>query len=311
MKIEWIKSRFNPALLASLLGLTVLLLATSCKSGKSLSDNYEPWPNALLWEVTGNDLDEPSYVFGTIHLIDRVSFFYPKMLKPSLNSTERIVFEIDIEDMMDLSSQMGLLTQAFMADGQTIQDLLTEDEYSELKAFFDELGLPLFFFERLKPMFLTILTSMDGDLNEMKNSTTSYEFELMALAEEYGLEILGLETMEYQIGLFDSIPYEKQADMLMESIRTQTGESDQLEKLTRIYVDENIEAMVSTISDDDQLGEYEYLLVQQRNKNWIPIMEEMMASEPTFFAVGAGHLAGKEGVLRLLKDKGYTLKPLK
>ncbi|MDX1685054.1 MAG: TraB/GumN family protein, partial [Saprospiraceae bacterium] len=94
-------------------------------------------------------------------------------------------------------------------------------------------------------------------------------------------------------------------------IRTQTGANNQLEELTQIYVDQDIEAMVSTIGDDDQLGKYEKLLVNKRNINWIPVMEEKMKTRSTFFAVGAGHLAGEEGVLNLLKKAGYTIKPLR
>ncbi|MDX1685862.1 MAG: TraB/GumN family protein, partial [Saprospiraceae bacterium] len=255
---------FGTNWLIAFMFLGFLALGTACKTSQNLSDNYKPWPNALLWEISGNDLDQPSYVYGTIHLIDKSDFFYPEKLRPKLYASEEIVFEIDIEDMMDLSAQMGMLSKAFMKDNLTIRDLLSDEEYSELKAYFDKLGLPLFFFERLKPMFLTILTSMDGDLENLKNETTSYEFELLALAKEQDKEVDGLETMDFQIGLFDSIPYKEQADMLMESIRTQTGANNQLEELTQIYVDQDIEAMVSTIGDDDQLGKYEKLLVNKR-----------------------------------------------
>lgn len=291
--------------------LIIMLMALGSCSVSKKTVTYEPWPNALLWEVTGKNLKSPSYVFGTIHLINKEDFFYPEALRSSLSSTDQIYFEIDIEEMMDLSSQMDLMSKAFMNDGQTIKDLLTEDEYGELQDYFKEMGLPLFFFERLKPMFLTVLTSLDGNMEEMKNTTTSYEFELLALAKNGNMDVGGLETMDFQIGLFDSIPYSEQAQMLMESIRAQSGENNELDELAKIYVEQNIEAMVSTISADEQLGKYEALLVNTRNKNWIPSMEELMVKSPTFFAVGAGHLAGEEGVLNLLKQSGYKLKPLK
>lgn len=293
----------------------LLLLLQSCgaskkASGSEASTSYQPWPNALLWKVEGKDLSQPSYVFGTIHLIGKEDFFYPEKLRASLAASESLVFEIDIEDMMDLSKQMDLLSMAFMKDNLTIKDLLNEKEYAELSDYFQGMGLPLFFFERLKPMFLTVLTSMDGGLEEMQNETTSYEFELLALGKNLNLETGGLETMEFQIGLFDSIPYEEQAEMLMESIRTQTGANNQLDTLTKIYLSQNIEAMVSTIGDDENLGKYEKLLVNERNHNWIPEMAKRMKNETTFFAVGAGHLAGPEGVLFLLKKEGYQLTPL-
>lgn len=292
-----------------LIGL--VLLTTSCKTSQRATANvYQPFESALLWEVTGKELAKPSYVFGTIHIIGKEDYFLPEGFIAAMSSTEEVVFEIDIEEMMDLSSQMELMTKAFMTDGQTMKDLLTVSEYEELKAYFDDLGIPLFFLERLKPMFLTVLTSMDGNLEEVQATSTSYEFEILAKAKDEDKEIGGLETVEFQIGLFDSIPYKEQAQMLMESIRSQSSDSQQFDEMVRMYKEQNIEAMVTTIGGDETLSKYETLLLDKRNENWIPAMVEKMKARPTFFAVGAGHLGGPKGVLHLLRSQGYQLKPI-
>lgn len=291
--------------------IALVLVSTSCKTSKlAKSQAYQPFEPALLWEVTGKTLDQPSYVFGTIHIIGKEEYFLPDGFSEALSASDEVVFEIDIEDMMDLSAQMDLMTKAFMSDGQTIKDLLTVTEYEELKAYFDDMGIPLFFLERLKPMFLTVLTSMDGNLEDMQASSTSYEFEILAKAKDKNKEIGGLETIEFQIGLFDSIPYKEQAQMLMESIRSQDSDSQQFDEMVRLYKSQNIEAMVTTIGGDETLSKYEALLLDKRNENWIPTMSEKMAARPTFFAVGAGHLGGPKGVLNLLRLQGYQLKPI-
>jgi uncharacterized protein YbaP (TraB family) len=293
------------------------LMLFSCKTGKEAVTTiqtqeieYENWPNKLLWEISGNNLETPSYLFGTVHLIENEYFFLPEDLEAAMDRSAEVVFEIDVEEMTDISAQMSILTKAFMKDNLTIKDLLSEDDYAELSDFFSEMGLPLFFFERLKPMFLTILTSMDGGLDELQSQTKSYEFELMDMAKSKKIDIDGLETIDYQIGLFDSIPYKEQADMLMQSIRSQSDGSEEFDAMMKMYVDQDIESMVSSIGEDATLGKYERLLLNQRNENWIPIMSSKMAQQTTFFAVGAGHLAGKDGVLFLLKKQGYNLKPL-
>lgn len=273
--------------------------------------DYRSWEPGLLWEVSGNGLEAPSYVFGTIHIIGKEDYFLPDGFESAFARSNEVVFEIDIEDMMDLSSQFAMLNKAFMNGGLTIKDLLTEAEYLELNAYFKDLGIPLFFLERLKPMFLTILTSMDGDLEDMQSTSTSYEFEILAMASASNKPTGGLETIDFQIGLFDSIPYKEQAQMLMESIRTQSSGSEQFDKMIGLYKSQNIENMVHTIGEDESLSKYEDLLLDKRNINWIPTMADKMSSQSTFFAVGAGHLGGPNGVLNLLRKEGFTIKKVK
>ena len=122
----------------------------------------------------------------------------------------------------------------------------------------------------------------------------------------------GLETIEYQMSMFDSIPYTAQAEMLVESLKADSVGSDQFEDMVRLYKAQDLDGMQKMFeSDEGGLGEYDQLLLVNRNKNWIPIMEEMMSEKPTFFAVGAGHLGGSLGVVALLRKAGYVLKPLK
>lgn len=271
---------------------------------------------SLLWEVTGNGLATPSYVFGTIHMINKADFFLTDATLDAMSEAEQFTFEIDMEDMSDMTKMMPLLMQAFMRGDTTLSDLLTDEEYQIVSDHFKEIGLPLMFLERIKPMFLSALTgeemmSMQGR-EEQESSIVSYEMEIMKTAQANRKPIEGLETAEFQMSMFDSIPYRVQAKMLVESINANadTVADKQMEEMVRMYKDQDIDAMVTMMDDEGGIGGYEDLLLVNRNKKWIPIMEEMMQDKTTFFAVGAGHLGGKYGVIRLLKEAGYTLKPL-
>lgn len=292
--------------------LFISLLLSACsvqKKAVETNNEYQPYPNALLWELSGKDIEKPSYVFGTVHLIDKDQFFLPNHLLTSLDQSEEIVFEVDLAEMTNIGSQMNLLTKTYMNDGQTLKDLVTDKEYDEIQAFFKKMGLPLFFFERMKPMFLSVLASMEGDMTTLQTEMTSYEFELVELANKRNMESSGLETLDFQIGLFDSIPYDVQADMLLKSIRMKEDDSSSFDEMMQMYVDQNINGMLTTISDED-IGEFEHLLLTKRNEAWIPQIIEKSKRRSTFFAVGAGHLAGENGVLWLLEKEGYQLKPL-
>ena len=99
--------------------------------------------------------------------------------------------------------------------------------------------------------------------------------------------------------------------MLVESLNAESEGSDQFKEMVDMYLNEDIEGMQAMFeNEDDGMAEYEDVLLVNRNRNWIPIMEGMMKEKPTFFAVGAGHLGGKNGVIKLLRKEGYTLKPL-
>ena len=135
--------------------------------------------------------------------------------------------------------------------------------------------------------------------------------EFLEIAEAKEMSVGGLETVDFQISVFDSIPYDVQAEMLVQSIQDQDSDSDMLDELVELYTSQNINALFSALGEsDEQMMEYEDILVSGRNKNWIPLMEEMMKDEAVFFAVGAGHLAGEDGVINLLKKAGYTLSPI-
>lgn len=269
--------------------------------------------NSLLWEISGNDLEAPSYLFGTIHMIGKDDFFLTDETKKAIDKSELVTFEINMEDMMNISSQFSLLTKAFMADNLTLKDLLTEEEYKIVQQHFAKIGIPLFFFERIKPMFLTVMAS--GDLSGDAMSTgeiVSYEMEIMEIAKKDDKEIGGLETAEFQMSMFDSIPYKAQAKMLIESIQAEEGDNDQFAEMVELYKNQDLVGMSTMISSEEGgLDGYEDLLLVTRNKNWIPIMGEMMLKQTTFFAVGAGHLGGEMGVIELLRKEGYELKPLR
>ena len=137
----------------------------------------------------------------------------------------------------------------------------------------------------------------------------SYEFELLDMARKQNKTVAGLETAEYQMSMFDSIPYDVQARMLVASIQENDGSGDEeYRKMIDLYKAQDITAMGALITQEgDELANYEQLLLTNRNRNWIPVMARMMGTTPTFFAVGAGHLGGPKGVIALLRAAGYTV----
>ncbi|HMX38979.1 MAG TPA: TraB/GumN family protein [Saprospiraceae bacterium] len=297
--------------------LPSLLFWVGCKSSEKAiyaPDQVVPTDKALLWKINGNGLKKPSYLYGTIHLIPKNQLAFSEALLTALDGSKRVAFEIDMRVMTNFRSQMGLMTKAFMAGGTTLKDLLPPDDYALVKEKMAEKGLPSAMFERMKPMFLSTLIAGEEDGGAtLGGQMTSVEMELFRLSRKRRMESAGLETADYQMSVFDSIPYEAQAKMLVQGIRSvgadTTGENE-LEKMIGMYLDQDISAMQAMISaPENGMGGYEDVLLNRRNRNWIPVMGKFMRDKPTLFAVGAGHLGGPSGVVALLRKEGYRVEP--
>ncbi len=299
--------------------ISIILFQTSCKSSEKINNPAQKEQSkamaqdkSLLWEISGNGLTQSSYLFGTIHMIESEDYFLPQGTLSAVDNSSKMIFEIDMADMSDPMKLMPLLQKAYMKGDTTLKDLVTAEDYTLVEDHFKELGLPLMMLERMKPMFLTVFASGDFDPNGLNNgSIKSYEMEFAKMAEDGNKATGGLETVEYQIGVFDKIPYKDQADMLMEALKSSDTEDDTFQQLVDLYKEQDIYGLFEMMKEDESIEEFEDVLLYQRNKNWIPIMEEEMKQQRVFFAVGAGHLGGDLGVINLLRLRGFTLSAIK
>ncbi len=283
-----------------------------CQSSKKVTyapDQIIPSDKALLWKISGNALKKPSYLLGTIHLIPKDKFKLSDATFDALAEAQRVTFEIDMKEMTNIAAQFSLLTKAFMNGGKTLKDLLSPEDYAFVKQKLDTKGLPASMLERMKPMFLSTLFTSDEDSGiDNTASMTSVEMELYRQVKRRKLESAGLETAAYQMGIFDSIPYEAQAKMLVETLRNTEGADDDFGKMIELYQQKDISAMEAMMADEAYgMNEYQDILLRNRNRNWIPVMGRMMREKSTLFAVGAGHLGGAAGVIALLRQEGYRV----
>ncbi|MBP7184470.1 MAG: TraB/GumN family protein [Saprospiraceae bacterium] len=279
------------------------------------SVTYQPLPKSLLWKISGNGIKSPSFLFGTMHIIPKKDYVWTAAAQKAFDVAKQVAFEIDMNEMKDMSLMMSLLQKSFLPDSITLKSLMTEQEYKKLELYFEKIGLPLAMFERMKPVYLsTIILEGQGALTQESTDdvTSSYEMDLLLKANDAHKKVLGLETIDFQLTLLDSIPYKEQAKMLLESIDQESNHDKfSMDGLIKLYVAQDIEALHEAVkSTDSSMSNFEKPLLIDRNKKWISTIESIIAESPTFIAVGAGHLGGNEGVIQLLKQKGYQLTPL-
>jgi uncharacterized protein YbaP (TraB family) len=262
--------------------------------------------NTLLWQVSGKDIKKPSYLFGTFHLLCKGDINFSEQLKTSFKYADTIYMEMDMDDPSVLMS--GLLYMN-MKNDKKLKDLYTPEQYKKIEKYFtDTLHTPMMLFQSVKPYFLVALLYP----HMMKCAAPSgVEEELIKIAKENKKQIKGLETMEFQASVFDSIPYEWQAKELLKNIDSFKVYKNEFDTMLDIYKKQQIDKMENLFKKSEfGAGAYEDLLLNNRNKNWVTQLKKIMANESVFVAVGAGHLIGKKGVISLLKQEGYTVTPL-
>ena len=268
-------------------------------TGLSFSQELE---KSLLWKISGNGLKQDSFLYGTIHITCDASL--DKNTLNALEKTEQLCLELDMDDK---SMQMQMMKHMMMKDGVKLSALLNEEDFKVVDAFLKKnLNMSAKMFDGFKPFIVTTMLYP----KMLDCSFQSVESELMKISNEQKEEVFGLETVEDQMEVFDNISYEIQAAELVKMAKSDLQkDKDELSKMMKIYQSKDIEGMLKMMDDSDNkiTSDNQDVLLTNRNKNWISKMSEIMMEKPTFFGVGAAHLAGEEGVIKLLRKKGYKV----
>ena len=283
--------------------LLIIIFFTLC-SVQSIAQRDKT--NTLLWEISGNGLQQPSYMFGTIHMICKEDFLISEIVKQKFNSSKRVYLELDMDDPQ---LQVTLMQQMQLPSKETLKNKLGESDFKKLDSFLQkEMNMNLVMFDKFKPMMvMSILAQRLLPCASME----SYEINFVKMASEQKKELLGLEKVEEQIGVFDAIPDSLEIRSIMKMVNDFDTQKKEFTRMSAIYKSQDLEALYQLMVESPEMMDSQELLLDRRNRNWIPIMESAMKNSSTFFAVGAGHLGGSQGVLELLRKQGYVVKGIK
>lgn len=254
--------------------------------------------NSLLWEISGNGLEKPSYLFGTVHLICESDFQLKEKVKTAFDKTEELALELDFDDPKELQSMQKLAVSPI-----PLSKSLSKEEYAKLEALLkNKFALDIKQFENYN--LIGIMSTLM--VKQLNCNPKVYEVEFLKMAMQRKSVIHGMETVEDQVKAFgDSY---SNAEFIAQ---LSTYDSDYLIQLIELYKKEELNKILQMTIDDKFMNEEEQgFMLDNRNKNWIQKMPKMMQQHSVFFALGAAHLPGDNGVINLLKKSGYTVKPI-
>ncbi len=263
---------------------------------------------AILWEISGKNLKQKSYLFGTIHIQDERVFQFSEEILAAFDSCDAFAMEVILDEVDAETTQKAILLE----EG-TIKDIISEEDYALLDAYFKEkAGTSVALYVKLKPFFLY---SQLSQLDMKMDKDMALDMYLLQKAREEGKATYSIEKFEEQVAAIDKISLEDQAKMLMEEVKKEDEEGeekeDDTEKLIQAYLDADLDKMIELLADTTLPAEFNQAFVIDRNKVMCKRIIKMIKKESCFCAVGAAHLGGEEGLIELLRAKGYTLKPIK
>ncbi len=279
----------------------------------------------ILYRISGKGLESPSYIVGTYHLAPSSFADSIPGMKTAIEGTQQVCGELDMMDAFKPENAARLMKAQMLPEGVTLSSLFTAEQLERLNALLLEvMGSNLkdeafaAQMEKMTPVALSTTLTLTAYMKETPsfNPMELIDNYFQTLAMQNGKAIKGFETVDFQMGILFDAPLEKQANDLMCTVDNFEEARGIANRITTAYFTQNLQQIEELLEEESEMScgisdEDEEKLIYNRNHNWVEMMPEMMAEQPTLFVVGAAHLCGEKGVLKLLEEAGYTVEGMK
>ena len=279
----------------------------------------------ILYRISGNGLKSPSYIVGTYHLAPSSFADSIPGMRHAVEQTNQVCGELDMMDAFKPENTAKLLKAQMLPEGTTLSSLLTAEQLERLNALLLEvMGANLndeafaAQMDKMTPAALSTTLSLQSYIKrtESFNPMDLIDNYFQMLALQSGKTVKGFETVDFQMGILFGESLEKQVNDLMCMVDHFEESDEMVNRITTAYFSQNLKQIEEAFEEESKIDcgmspEDEDILLNNRNSNWIEMMPDMMTEQPTLFVVGAGHLCGEKGVLKLLEKVGYTVEGVK
>ena len=286
-------------LFKSIAVVAVLLISSGVFAQAKKVESINSNDKSLLWEISGNGLSKSSYLYGTIHMICGNDYLLSDKTKKAFTASDNLVLEVNLSDPKELS-----VAQQLAYGKEPLSKTLSPEQLNDLDALLQKrTGMTVKQVDKFSLMtVMSLITMKSFGCVDIK----SYEMEFIAMAKESDKSVTGFETLQSQMD-FLSKGY-SDAEMIT---MLQESNDDTTKKMVQNYIQENLPELYKDITAPKVMNEKaRKWLLDVRNENWVVKMPDMMKDKSTFFAVGAAHLLDEQGVINLLRKKGYIVKPI-
>ena len=299
--------RYRPSLvtLLSIVALVVLPPGTL-----RAQQAVKPATKHSLWKVEGRT--NAMYLLGSIHFLKKDFYPLPQPIEDAYKQSQVVVLEADLGEMTSPEAQLKMVQSAQAPEGEKLKDVLSKETYAKLESHLTEAGLPIAFLESLRPWMVAV-TLVSAEIMKLGyNPEDGVDKYFYGKLKKDKKEMVALETLDFQMGLFTSLTKQEQDAMLRETLQEVSNFKKDLQGIIDAWKTGDTQAldkfMLDAMRDYPQL--HKKLLID-RNKQWVDKLQKLHASGKTVFVVvGAAHLVGKESVVDLLNAKGLKTRQL-
>ncbi|HET6227215.1 MAG TPA: TraB/GumN family protein, partial [Bacteroidia bacterium] len=261
--------------------------------------------NSILWEINGNGLKKPSYLFGSIHITDKKVFNFPDSVLAKLKQCETAAFELNLDSV----SGMMLENAIKQAKKRKVDEILSKNEMAKLKKELKKKNISIDNIDNEVPLNLYNRYNESLRKKDKKDMSTFLDGYLFRIAHLYGKDIIGIETYEEQMNAFDNMQDDDQKKLLMSMADSTYNPREYMDSLVSLYIRQDVKGLYTMVSGVSA-GDFENIVLIKRNYVMDRRIDSLIQRRSAFICVGAGHLSGTEGLIALLSKRGYTVKPL-
>ena len=267
--------------------------------------NIGPSEKTFMWKVERGGTK--IYLLGSIHALKEDAYPLPPAIEAAFAEVEVAVFEIDLQDMTKAAIKM--MSAGTLEEGRTLEEVVGPDTWSAFEAHVGGLGFDAALYQGMKPWMAALTVAAFELTKHGYLATAGLDTYLSQRADETGKKRVALDTAEFQVSLFADLSSEQSLAFLrytLEDLEAMIPEMD------RLYLDwraGNVESIERALLEGfEEFPEVFEKMMASRNRAWMPQIEELLAGDrDAMVVVGSAHLVGEQGVVNLLRKKGYTV----
>lgn len=263
-----------------------------------------------VWRVDGRR--NTVYLLGSVHMLRDEDYPLPAGIDAVYEESERLVMEIDLDEVDALASGALLFELGVPADGETLESLLGAGDYARAAELAGAIDLDMALFRRAEPWFAALTATQVVMMREGYDPNNGVEIHFLRRAREDGKTIDGLETLEQQLRFFDELPPEVQEAMLLQTLSDLEETGQRVPAIVSAWRSGDTERLERELLDGfDGFPELREVLVERRNRAWLEPIEALLGEDEDYLViVGALHLVGEDGLPALLEARGREVRQL-
>lgn len=296
--------RVQRAVLFALVAVVVIVQTATAEDAK------RGIPRNPIWRIQTEN--NRVYLLGSIHLLKKEDYPLPDVLERAFEDSGKLVVEVNLNEIEDPTTQQVILSKGLNPEKRSLRQILSSETYELARKQAQAMGLEIGEFDLFKPWLLALtLTTLEMQRLgfDPRYGIDKYFFDK---AKKANKEVLNLETAEYQIDRFNGMSAKMQETFLLQTLKEIGTIGKEFAEIVEAWKAGDTKALEATLLESfrEFPGAYQQLVLE-RNSNWLPQIESFLKQTENYvIVVGAGHLVGKDGLIALLKTKGYSVEQL-